>query len=212
MSKPVEALREALYECGLVQPLNSTSKGGSISFMCRQIPGQEKGWVTTIDNLLAVGEREGVDLHICRRYVRKEGKMVFGWFLGVEAKNAKALVPVAEELVKVLKASNSLFAPHVSPTPSTVPQATPPPERQEYRKGFDLKKFTDAVPRAPEFSGPDPKVPQNAQFRLKSSANGREMEMPLPHIYTREINAPKPGSNKGAAATGSNELFKGLRT
>lgn len=204
MSKPVDVLRDALYECGLVQPLSFSGKGGSVSIMCRQIQGQEKGWIATIDEMLST-DIGNVELHVCRRYVRKDGKMAFGWFIGLNASSGKAVNVALEKLSPILKQASSRFSNSVAEAPKTISEVPQP-----YRPDFKLKDFTDARPRTPEFSGPDPKVPKNAVFRLNATKEG--FDMALPHVYGNDINRPAAGSNKGASVSGSGELFKGLNT
>jgi hypothetical protein len=219
MSKALEELREALYGSGLVQPVDAKGRGGSVSVLCRQLPGQEAPWIAVVDRLLAVAEEKGIDLHVCRRYVRRQGSMVFGWFLGVEAKNAASLVEEIGTLLDVLKEAkpelDSVQAPQAR-------QATPQPrydtDERAYRRLVAQKRvktLTTASPRAPERLGPDPVAPPTAKGpALKVVARGVDdkgrptdvVEMPLPHTY-REQNVPKELKGgplkfeKGAIAT-----------
>lgn len=218
MSKPLDTLRESLFSSGLVQPLDSSGRGGSVSILCREVPGQTKGWVSLVDELLtAAGEK--YELHVCRRYVRKNGKMAFGWFIGIETKNAKELFTAVQELAPIIVAGRSKFVtaqviPLVSKRKTAAVQEEVEEQRPGYRPDFQLQQFTKANPRAPEYSGPDPKVPREAVFRATTRREGDQVitEMPLPHVHTRDINRPAPGSNKGAALQGrSAELFAGLK-
>lgn len=204
MTKPVDTLREALYECGLVQPLSVTSKGGSISVMCRQVPGQEKAWISVIDQLLST-DVGNCDLHVCRKYVKKEGRLLFGWFIGLSAPTVKVVAKSVDALAPVLKAASSLVVEEVS-TPA---KTTAPTGKSPMASNFDFKKWTDASPRASEYSGPDPVAPAKSTFSLKTVSHGIQ-EMPLPHVYSKDMNKPAAGSNRGAAIAGSSELFKGL--
>lgn len=206
MSKALEGLREALYGTGLVQPIDSKGRGGSVSCLCRQIPGQEANWLKVVDQLLTVSDQKSIDLHICRRYVRREGRMVFGWFLGVETKNAKDVVEAVGFLVEVLKQAKPSLAPipeqPVRPYQSQYRDRTTDAEKQALELG---KHGTKAPPRAPEYVGPDPQPPQNVVPRLTVISRGvdkkgrtvDEVEMPLPHVYS-DLNAPKHKDGKGA--------------
>lgn len=209
MSKALQTLREALYATGLVQPLNATSHGKGVSVICRQLPGYEKPWLQVVDRLLEAAEAAGHDIHICRRYVRKEGRMVFGWHLGVEAKNAKTLVEVVDLLVPILKMGQELS---VAP-PEAIPVQKHRSAYQDrtpdsIKKGLEAEGTpvgTTAPRRAPEFVGPDPEAPPEIKTHLTVVQRGRDTkgkpttieEMPLPHVY-QELNKPKPGSIKGA--------------
>lgn len=215
--KPTDTLREALYASGLVQPLEASGRGGSLSCMCRQVPGQEKGWIRTVDAILTAAEAGGFDVHLCRRYVRRAGEMAFGWFFGIEAKNTKALVAAIEVLAPILKNASTLFTPVQAPQPSSAPIVQLEPVINRARPAIDIRKHTEALPRAPEYMGPDPVPPPNFRPAVRMATNRitgqpEVEEMPIPHLYGRDINKPKPGSNKGAAFQGSNsELFKGIK-
>jgi hypothetical protein len=192
MSKPLQLLREALYSTGLVQPLDGGGRGGSIHLLCRQVSGQEQGWIQAIDRILALAETMGFETHLCRRYVRKDGKLAFGWFISVEAKSAKELTGAVEALVQTLRS-----------TPVAKPRVQAP-------KAAVIRKMTGADPREPSDDLEDPVPPPDLKISLKKTRDGQE-EMPLPHVYG-DINRPKPGSNKGAASLLNNsELFKGIK-
>lgn len=213
MSKSLEALREALYGTGLVQPIDVKGRGGSVSFLCRQLPGQEAPWIAVVDQLLLLAEEKSLDLHICRRYVRRNGGMVFGWFLGIETKNAASLVEAAGAIVEVLKTAKPDLSP-AAPAPRGATNSRQgtlvmkPLTRQE------IESHTKAFPRPPNEAGPDPVAPSNVIPALKVVARGQDekgrptdiVEMPLPHTY-KDLNVPKPVSGgplkwaKGAQAT-----------
>lgn len=207
MSKALDQLRDGLFRTTLVQPISFEGRGGSVSVMCRQIPGQEKAWVKLVDALLMKAEFKEISVHVCRRYIRKDGRMVFGWFVGVEAKTAAALVDAVQELAPILE-DGPTFA-------KDVPQA-PPPAPKKYVSPYQDKTpqhvkdglaqdghpmETTAAPRAPEESGPDPEAPPGFNFAMKNLGNGHS-EMPLPHVYTKDRNSPQPGSTRGAYGGG----------
>lgn len=106
MKKNVEELlRTALLETGMVYPLSSERVFAGCTFLCRQVPGQEAAWIQTVDRLLRweTEQTDKTNLFIARRYLLKEGKMVFGWFLKFSGPNRKSIVAAAERLVEVLK-------------------------------------------------------------------------------------------------------------
>lgn len=203
----LNTLREALFATGMVQPLDGSGKGKSVSLLCRQIKGQEAAWILAIDRILEVSESEGFDSHICRRYVRREGKIAFGWFLEFSASSAKGLVQVVDRISEILR---------------SIPRSS---EQAPAQKIFTSAKSpgrpqtpTHASPRSGEVQV-DTIPPKNFKVQMVETRTGTDkdgrptfvQEMPLPHVY-EDINAPKPGSNKGAASSVSNsELFKGLR-
>lgn len=202
MSKSLEALREALYGTGLVQPVDAKGRGGAVSCLCRQLPGQEAPWIAVVDQLLSVADGNSlfVDFHVCRRYVRREGKMVFGWFLGIEAKNAAGLVEAVGAIVTILKSAKPSLTSIVQAAPQS--QQAPQAPQQFALKPLSQKEInehTRAHRRPPEESGPDPVAPDRAPVpRLKTIARGQDekgrptsiVEMPLPHTY-KELNIPK---------------------
>lgn len=203
MSKAVESLREALYATGLVQPLDSDGRGGYVYCLCRQVPGQEASWIKTVDQLLTAADGS-VDLHVCRRYVRREGRMVFGWFIAVETKNAKDLVTAVDVVVEVLKGARASL---------TVAPAAPHQSQYRDRQSVVEKKVlggqnqhgTNAGRRAPEYVGPDPESPENFRPMLRTISSGTDskgrvhdvVEMQLPHVYG-DMNVPKHKDGKGA--------------
>lgn len=194
MSKALQTLRDVLFTTGMVQPIESSGRGGTVSVLCRQLPGSEKLWLQVVDALLKTAEEESIDLHVCRRYVRKAGQMVFGWSVGVTAASAKGVVEAVEKLVPVFSS--------ISPLPeSPRPVAAAAIPRQ-------VVHGTKARPRAAERFGPDPVPPPRLQvgvrvIRNEVDAQGQRHiieEMQLPHVY-EDINKPKPGSEKGAKYT-----------
>lgn len=210
MNKAPQALREALYETGLVQPIELSGRGGNVSCLCRQIPGHEKSWIRVVDSILEVAEENKIDVHVCRRYIRKNDRMVFGWFLGVEAKSAKALVEAIDLLVPVLKRAQEFILDEPDPVvrKPARPYADKTPESIKRALALDgINIGTVAPQRDPTSSGPDPVAPKNVvpALRVVNSAidnNGKRTiieEMPLPHVYgSMDMNKPRPGSIKGA--------------
>lgn len=203
----LNTLRESLFATGLVQPLDGSGKGKSVSLLCRQIKGQEASWILAIDKILEASEAEGFHSHICRRYVRREGRIAFGWFLEFSASSAKGLVSVVDRVSEILRA-----------TPRSTEQAPAQKIFTSAKNPGRSSNSSTAAPRSGEVQVDTP-PPTNFKVRMVETRIGTDkdgrptfvQEMPLPHVY-EDINAPKPGSNKGAASSISNsELFKGLR-
>ncbi len=195
MNKAIQILHDALSSTGLVQPIESISKGGSASCLCRQVQKYEKAWLRLIDMILEAAHDNNIDVHICRRYIRKDGRMVFGWFIEVSAKSAKLLPDAVNILLPILKESQKI----VLEEPVVLKSNRP----------VSIVNETTASRRSPSPSGPDPKVPKGVVPALRlintgidTNGNATYMEeMPLPHVYT-DLNKPKDGSFKGAT-TGS---------
>lgn len=204
-SKVSMQLQSALIATGLVQPVSEKNKGGHIEVLCRQIQGQEKPWLVVIDRLLQLGEELGEDFHVCRRYVRKNGQMVFGWHLAFTCKSAKALQTVVDSVVKgILEEARPSLQPE--PAVAAEPEAPAPVRRQPMAPGRHPPPQM-APPRPPGAPGavigtPPPTV------GLRVVQNSRDErgkitiveEMPLPHVYA-EMNRPNE-KGKGAKLTG----------
>lgn len=104
MSKEVEFdLKSAILQTGLLQPVSSSMKGCHLEILCRQVPGREQAWLKVVQAILI--HLEGANPHICRRYILKDGKMVFGWHIQLDAPNKKGLAQIAGDLKTVLEIS-----------------------------------------------------------------------------------------------------------
>lgn len=203
-SKVSMQLQSALIATGLVQPVSEKNKGGSIEVLCRQIPGQEKPWLQVVDRLLQLGEELSEDFHICRRYVRKNGVMVFGWHLAFTCKSAKALQTVIDNVVKnVLEEARPTLQQEVVEEQPAAPVAV---HRQPMAPGRHPPPRAP-TPRAPGAPGTVVGTPP-ATVGITVVQNSRDEkgkltiveEMPLPHVYA-EMNRPNE-KGKGAKLTG----------
>lgn len=198
MTKLEVFLKSKLLDSGLVQPVSSSSKGGSIEILCRARFGQDKDWLDQVLQILLECEKFGLEVLIAKRYLLKEGRMVFGWYLKFTAKNAAELnKKVMEVFTKVDLMSKSVVS-------SNVPVRPAPP-------GVHPKKIP--APRPPQTSGPDP-IPSNVSPRIKrverkfDQESGRVtevFEMPLPHV-TKPMNIPNE-RGRGASSAGSAPLI-----
>ena len=84
-SKAMMKLQSALLSTGLVQPVLEKAKGGYLEILCRQIPGQEKAWLQIVEAMLVYANgSDSFEFHVCRRYVMKNGGMVFGWHISID--------------------------------------------------------------------------------------------------------------------------------
>lgn len=205
-------LQSALLSTGLVQPVDTKVGGGSVEVLSRQVPGQERAWLKVVGSLLETFEGAGDDLHICRRYLRKNGSMVFGWHLSITSKSAKSLKVSVEKAVGALQAFKATLS---GPTEEELDdddieaaKAAPQPRSRPLAPGQHPKN-RKAVPRAPGKPGAVVGTPPaNFQPAIKVvqntvDAKGKRHiveEMPLPHVH-REMNEPNE-KGKGATLTG----------
>lgn len=206
-------LKSAIFNTGLIQPVESSMKGGRLSIICRQIPGQEAPWIQLIPKLLKAAEEANIDLHLCRKYVLRGGKMVYGWHLGVDAKNAKAvqtfldevLKPVLEKAKPVLHAAASPGKHPIKPSKDPMkaayqpgpsfkdqPKKSPPPGRIQYN--FENNNKVIYAPMGTE-SNTDNPVAVMTSRKITKDRRGRNVieevvEVPLPHIHTEDMNKP----------------------
>jgi hypothetical protein len=209
MSKPVDELQGALMMTGLVQPVSSNQKGGWLEVLCRQIPGQERPWLAAVEALLEVAEVHGLSdaLILARRYLRRDGRMVFGWYLSLGLKNTKELAAASAHLIRTLEGFRpSLSADQPSANKADRAKAAGPPIPVPHRpEPAAVRAMTNATARPPS-DGKDP-VPPNGRAQraitTKAGSDGRAevLEIPLPHTYG-ELNKPKDGSTKGARKIG----------
>jgi hypothetical protein len=178
-------LKSALISTGLVLPVGSSSKGGYVEILSKQVPGQEKAWLQVVRDLLSAAKELSVDLHICRRYLMPDNQMVYGWHFSLSAKGAKA----AEALVAQL--NDKVFS-------KAKPALTPATD--EERPGR-RQAAPDSGPRnaAPDIRG-------SHEGGVQTVAQGRDSrgrpwvidEIPLPHTR-RDLNIP---NRKGRGASG----------
>lgn len=209
-------LQSALMGTGMVQPVSDKMKGGHLEVLCRQVPGQEKPWLRVVETLLTYGEgyaAAGVDLHICRRYLLKNGMMVFGWHIALDCKNAKVLGTTVDNLVNEVlnEAKASLDGPGVTeepPAPQVASQAPQAASRAPLAPGQHPPPRVPP-PRPPNEPGtvvgtPPPGFrPQIRVVQNTRDQNGKVTiveEMQLPHVYS-EMNVPN-SKGRGAKLTG----------
>ena len=193
-------LHSALLSTGLVQPVEAESKGGSVSILCRQVPGQEREWLEALARMLAVAEENKIKVHLCRRYILRDGQMVFGWHIQVEASSAKALKTAVEPIAAVLKSARPRLTPQE-------PIAVPPPLSSRAVRARIPAPGTTAHGRSPNSPAQVQEAPDNFHPTLRTvrddvDDDGKrhiEQEFPIPHVY-KELNAPND-KQRGAKKT-----------
>lgn len=212
MANPRGDFENVLRMSGLVIPLWGGGYGKRQWLMARQVPGREKTWLKAVQAMLEKWGEEtekGTELVIARRYILKNKKMVFGWYISVEHKSAAEVKQVFANLIEVVNGFAGTF--EAEPEDEPAPQPTAKAQKQGKRPTHlqatpaNIASQTTARPRPPEGT-PDPVAPQNYVPRAKlvtTGPNGAKevIEMPLPHVYG-ELNRPAskdPGA-KGARA------------
>lgn len=208
-------MREILLTTGQVQPIKVESKGGHVSAVCRQLPGQEKAWLKSVDAMLHLGIEHNIPFHICRQYFLKDGKMVYGWHVSIEAKSAKDL-DAHLGLFRDLASSFEMDLTPVGPPPPTSPPAEPDSDpdpvlaKDAASRQAAYQARTSAAPRpaapvdralpeAPADYNPNPRVVYRGS--AKDSKNRIVPviieEFSLPHVFTNDMNKP---NEKGRGA------------
>jgi hypothetical protein len=191
-AKALLDLQSLLLGTGLVQPVSSSSGAGGVEVLCRQVPGQEEAWLEVAKKLLEAiaGWARPDALHLCRRYVWRDGKMVFGWHLGLHA-SAKELAEVLALVRPILESAR----PRLGEAPARRRAPAAPEEPQEgVLAGSRPAQGARAAPVQPI-----------RVVRSEIDEDGNpiiEEEMPLPHV-TRELAAPRFPGDKGANRTAS---------
>ena len=201
MSKPDEELfSEVLYNTGVLLPVSTESKGGKVSSMCRLVQGKDKEWPPLAEKILKAVDALGAEAHVCRRYVLKDGSMVYGIHVSVEAKSAKQLKAA---LTSMQTSVGSIDAgAKAEPGAPKVTEKYPAMSYAEYRK------YTSATPRAltdPAKIDPPPPgfVYQSKRVQTSVGENGKMTivdEIPIPNIH-HEMNIPN-SKGRGARQTG----------
>jgi len=206
-------LQSALACTGVVQPVSvvDNCEDGYLEVLCRQVPGQEKIWLEAVDKLLLLEEQANPllgNLHICRKYLRKNAQMVFGWHLAINCVDSSSLelavAGIIERVLTDLKPSLVTVVQPVRLEPAVVPQTA---SRAPLAPGRHPPPRT-MPPHPPNAPGTVVGVPPPAgSARLRVVQNFRDdngkvtiiEEMALPHVYA-EMNRPN-AKGKGATLT-----------
>lgn len=179
-------LREILLTTGLVQPVKVEGRAGRLTALCREVPGQTQAWLKVVETVLRESAGTEMSFHLCRQYVWKDGRMVFGWHVGLEAKNGSDLnlhlTWLREQLRNVepeLTAEPPPAAPAAAPV---VPQASQapqgdeellddeeepqgPPSAELVARRAEFRKHTNATPRMPDPVPAGVQVPPEAKVK-----------------------------------------------
>lgn len=207
-SKAEIKLREVLLHTGLVLPVKSSSKGAKISVLSKLISGQDKSWLRVVKKILELAFFNNWNIHLCRQYLLKDGEMVFGWHLSIEAKKTSEL----DVILNTLQEELADVGPGFSDPPEQPIQtpSLPNVERDPEVLKAKLQSHTTALPRPPSQSAPDkqppPGWPAPEMQIVRNTIDKKtgkpivEYEMPLPNVYTADMN--KPNAKGRGAWTG----------
>lgn len=196
-----EQLSEIVYDTGVLLPVSASSKTTKVEVLCRIAQGMEKEWPKAAEALLTSMEGAGVSPHVCKRYLMKNGSMVYGIHVSVEAASAKQLKGALSSLVGTISPVVEQAA-KPAPAPQAGAKSVMPMSYAEYRK------FTSASPRPPSDPARLDPIPKGFVYKTKTIASGVNEggkttvieEIPLPHVH-HDMNVPN-SKGKGARLTG----------
>jgi hypothetical protein len=214
-------IRSVLLSTGHVEPLKIEVNGNKVEILCREIPDRGKMWLKDVWGLLHESAPTEIDLHLCKRYLLKNGSMVFGWHIGIESKNARNLKKDIDWFCAAMKRVLAGQTTMVPTTTTVVSQPSPSPTKPagtvidpNFADDMDVRREaatarTTASPRTPEYA-PDPPVAATkpkmtmVEDGTMTDSSGKTMrvqvvEMPLPFVYTNDMNKP---NEKGGGAKG----------
>jgi hypothetical protein len=205
-------LTTALLRTGLVMPHKSYVKGGRAEILCRPVPGQDPQLLELLKNLLVKAEEAEIHLHVCKRFVAKEGALAYGWNFAIDTSSGKKL----KEAIDVIKPLLEEARPDLQSMVQVQASQASPPQKIDVRAA--ARKAGVVVDSEAGFMGK--LAPRNAgediKYEVGKRLPGASMslvsvnvegdsrteiyEMPLPHV-TRELNIPM----KVNPATGKKE-------
>lgn len=189
-TRTISQFNASLTASDILEVISVKGKGRKVEALCRIKPGREKDLPEYAKTILTAINKA----HICRRYVLRDGNIVFGIHVSLEAKNA-------DELLNIVNAM-----------PAGVSSSTRTPLKLDPTARLltpeEVKAQTKARPKAPNIAGPTPSPPPNFSPSIKTVSRetdsaGRPIiirEMPLPHVY-RDLNVPN-AKGGGAKLTG----------
>lgn len=197
-------LTTALLGTGLVLPHKSYVKGGRAEILCRPVPGQDPRLLELLKVLLVKAEEAQIHLHVCKRFVAKEGALAYGWNFAIDAANNKKLkeaIDILKPILEEAKPSLQDMAAALTPAPATAPQPPSAMDRAAAARqaGVVVDREAGVLGKlAPERSQtvyqPGVRLPGAAisLIDVTRDDNGTTsiFEMPLPHV-SADLNVPK---------------------
>lgn len=228
MTKVEMELREALVGTGIVAPVSSVGRGGRLEILCRQVPGvPEVSMIELVAVMLTEAEAGSFGLHVCKRFVLKDGKPAFGWNFAIEMPTLKGV----KAAVIILKAKLETFestAPRHMPTAAAAPQVLPKDRQSLQQRGVVVDSEVDEKlgvsagvignmrPVAGKYEQGRPTEGKLMVTSRHQNEDGNEViqySMPLPHVTKslNELNGPKHDGGAGATKYGKRAFTVGRR-
>lgn len=179
-----ELIEEALTATDVLIPVTKELTPSGWRFLCKVVPGMEKVWLSKLESILQWGEAKKLDLVVARRYILKDGKMAFGWYIQLEGQSGDSRESTSSEFCGLLYS--------IKPTKDNTKEKPKPAQ-----KPLD--------PNAPKL-----KVLENSKDQNNKLI--QTIEMPLPHVGGKDMNKPsKPvWSEKYGRFVGGEKGAKGI--
>lgn len=193
MKSKTDGLQTAINATGFLSVVVAEPMKNGVSILCRHVPGKENQVLSLFSALLnwetaAKATFEGLSLLVSRRYLLKEGKMVFGWGISVQTKKATDFQMATISLVTLLSGIPVGPTQAVKKAPLAVKHRAPPSSTSIVLVG--KRTDSDGMPI-------------------------EEFEMPLPH-QSKPMNVPTApvwseehgkylGGGRGARHTGESK-------
>lgn len=117
-----EQLAMSVNFTGMLQTVDVSGSKSEIAILSRQVPGQEKAWLDVLTKLLKSRASSLVDLLICRKYLIKNNRLVFGWYISLRGINTASVQEACTELKAVLAKAR----PSLEDTKPSTPQVNVP--------------------------------------------------------------------------------------
>jgi len=96
MADPVQMLTEAIQATEIADVLKASGDEGKVHLICRV--HDKRAWCAVVEYVLARKGDWGD--HICQQYFMRNGKLVYGWNVIVNAKDIEAAAKDASRLFK----------------------------------------------------------------------------------------------------------------
>ena len=155
-------LKSALISTGILIPLESSASEMEVTVLCRLTKGQESVWLQAVNELLETAEQAGFKAHICKIFLRRDGKLCSAWNIGIRGSSLEQTAQAVEIVSNVLgQWKPSLIAAEDEPR-------RPLPDRLPYEQDEEPRTQPVMAPnnRAPRPQQPRPRTDQEAMQQI----------------------------------------------